>query len=85
MDVPMDNTAGCNMYSLMDGSSGYNQVGICLSDAEKIAFRTPIGNFYYVIMSFGLKNLGLLIKESWWQSFMILSMYILKFALMISW
>ena len=25
-------------------------------DTEKIAFRTPIGNFYYTVMPFGLKN-----------------------------
>ena len=27
-----------------------------LRDAEKTAFRTPIGNFYYTVMPFGLKN-----------------------------
>jgi len=27
-------------------------------DAEKIAFRTPIRNFYYTVMPFGLKNVG---------------------------
>ncbi len=27
-------------------------------DAEKIAFRTPIENFYYTVMPFGLKNAG---------------------------
>ena len=27
-----------------------------LLDAQKIAFRTPFGNFYYKMMSFGLKN-----------------------------
>uniref|UniRef100_A0A2N9IWD6 Integrase catalytic domain-containing protein n=1 Tax=Fagus sylvatica TaxID=28930 RepID=A0A2N9IWD6_FAGSY len=27
-----------------------------VKDAEKTAFRTPIGNFYYTVMSFGLKN-----------------------------
>ena len=27
-------------------------------DAEKTAFRTPIGNFYYTVMPFGLKNIG---------------------------
>ena len=25
-------------------------------DAKKTAFRTPIGNFYYTVMPFGLKN-----------------------------
>ena len=25
-------------------------------DAKKTAFRTPIGNFYYTVMHFGLKN-----------------------------
>ena len=27
-------------------------------DAEKTAFRTPIGNFYYTVMPFWLKNTG---------------------------
>ena len=27
-------------------------------DAEKTAFRTPIDNFYYTVMPFGLKNAG---------------------------
>ena len=27
-------------------------------DAEKTAFCTPIGNFYYTVMPFGLKNTG---------------------------
>ncbi|GKV07206.1 hypothetical protein SLEP1_g19004 [Rubroshorea leprosula] len=58
MDVSMDNTTGCEMYSLIDSSSGYNQVSMCPSDAEKTAFRTPIGNFFYIVMPFGLKNVG---------------------------
>ena len=27
-------------------------------DAEKTALRTPIGNFYYTVMPFELKNAG---------------------------
>ena len=27
-------------------------------DAEKTAFKTPIGNFYSTVMPFGLKNVG---------------------------
>ena len=27
-------------------------------DAEKTTFRTPMGNFYYTVMPFGLKNAG---------------------------
>ncbi|XP_023915664.1 uncharacterized protein LOC112027226 [Quercus suber] len=36
--------------------SGYNQIRMAAKDVEKIAFRTPIGNFYYAVMPFGLKN-----------------------------
>jgi len=27
-------------------------------DAEKTAFRMPIGNFHYIVIPFGLKNVG---------------------------
>ncbi|GLU06483.1 hypothetical protein SLE2022_235150 [Rubroshorea leprosula] len=29
---------------------------VCANDVEKTAFHTPISNFYYVVMPFGLKN-----------------------------
>ena len=29
---------------------------MALKDMEKTAFRTAIGNFYYTVMPFGLKN-----------------------------
>ena len=48
------------MFSFMDGYSGYNQIHIAAKDVEKTAFRTPIGNFYYTVMPFGLKNAGLM-------------------------
>ena len=33
-------------------------------DAEKTAFRTPIGNFYYTVMPFGLKNVGVTYQQA---------------------
>ena len=46
------------MFSFMDGFSGYNQIRMAEVDAEKTAFRTPLGNFFYKVMPFGLKNAG---------------------------
>ena len=46
------------MFSFMDGFSGYNQIRMAPKDAEKMTFRTPIGNFYYTVILFGLKNAG---------------------------
>ena len=40
----------------MDGYSGYNQIRMATRDVEKTAFKIPIGNFYYTVMPFGLKN-----------------------------
>ena len=42
----------------LTGFSGYNQIRMSTKDAEKTVFRTPIGNFYYTVMPFGLKNAG---------------------------
>jgi len=58
MDLFIDATAGHEMFSFMDGYSGYNQIKMNPVDAEKTAFRTPIGNNYYTVMPFGLKNAG---------------------------
>jgi hypothetical protein len=58
MDLLIDSAAGHAMFSFMDGFSGYNQIRMSTKDAEKNAFRTPIGNFYYTVMAFGLKNVG---------------------------
>jgi hypothetical protein len=58
MDLLIDSATGHAMFSFMDGFSGYNQIRMSTKDAEKTAFRTPIGNFYYTVMPFGLKNVG---------------------------
>ena len=58
MDVLINSAVGNAMFSFMDGFSGYNQIKMALRDVEKTAFKTPIGNFYYIVMPFGLKNTG---------------------------
>ncbi|BFG30468.1 hypothetical protein CerSpe_167420 [Prunus speciosa] len=58
MDILIDSTSGQCLLSFMDGFSGYNQIKMSPRDAEKTAFRTPYGNFYYTVMPFGLKNAG---------------------------
>ena len=58
MDLLINYAAGSAMFSLMDGFSGYNQIKMASRDAEKTTFRTPMGNFYYTVMPFRLKNAG---------------------------
>ena len=58
MDMLIDLATGHAMFSFMDGFSGYNQIRMSSKDAVKTAFRTPIGNFHYTVMLFGLKNTG---------------------------
>lgn len=58
MDLLIDSAVGNVMFSFMDGFSGYNQIQMVPRDVEKTAFRTPIENFYYTVMPFGLKNVS---------------------------
>jgi hypothetical protein len=57
-ELVVDATTGFAALSFMDGSSGYNQIKMDPHDAYDTAFRTPKGNFYYMVMPFGLKNAG---------------------------
>lgn len=56
IDMLVDNTAKFNVFSLMDGFSGYNQIRMEPKDREKTTFITPWGTFLYRVMPFGLKN-----------------------------
>ena len=44
--------------SFLDTFQGYHQIPLALDDQEKTTFVTPIGNYHYKVMSFGLKNAG---------------------------
>ena len=46
------------MLSFMDGFSGYNQIKMDKDDTSKVSFNTDFGVFCYLVMAFGLKNVG---------------------------
>jgi hypothetical protein len=58
IDQIIDDCAGYEALSFMDGFSGYNQIQIHPADQYKTAFTTPWGTFSYHVMPFGLKNAG---------------------------
>ena len=58
IDQIIDECAGSEMYSFMDGFSGYNQINIAPGDQHKTAFICPWGTFAYKKLPFGLKNVG---------------------------
>ncbi|MCO5552309.1 hypothetical protein L7F22_005820 [Adiantum nelumboides] len=48
-DMMLDEIAGHEMYSFMDGYSGYNQLKIAPKDREKTTFITEWGAFMYLV------------------------------------
>ena len=55
-DGVLDAVAGHEVYSFLDGFSGYNQIRMHPDDQEKTAFVTEWGVFVAVVMMFGLKT-----------------------------
>ena len=58
IDQLVDATVGHHRMSFLDAFQGYHQIPLALDDQEKTAFVTPIGNYHYKVMPFGLKNTG---------------------------
>ena len=56
IDQIVDASARHGMLSFLDGFSGYHQIPMHPSDAEKTSFITPHGLYCYNVMRFGLKN-----------------------------
>ena len=44
--------------SFLDTFQGYHQISLTTEDQGKTAFVTPVGNYHYKVMPFGLKNAG---------------------------
>ena len=55
IDGVLDAVAGHEVYSFLDGFSGYNQIRMRPVDQEKRAFVTEWGVFVAVVMTFRLK------------------------------
>jgi hypothetical protein len=58
IDQIIDECAGYESFSFMDGFLGYNQIQIKPEDQHKMTFICPWGTFTYRKMPFGLKNAG---------------------------
>ena len=58
IDQLVDATYGHPRMSFLDAFQDYHQISLALPYQEKTAFLTLIGNYYYRVMPFGLKNAG---------------------------
>ena len=58
IDQLVDATVGHPRMSFLDAFQGYHQIPLALNGQEKTAFVTPVGNYHYKVMPFGLKNAG---------------------------
>ena len=56
IDQLVDATAGHPQMSFLDTFQRYHQIPLALDDKEKTSFGTPIGNYHYKVIPFGLKN-----------------------------
>jgi hypothetical protein len=59
-DLLIDSASGNKVISFLDGNAGYNQIFMVKEDVGKTVFRCPrfVGLFEWVVMTFGLKNVG---------------------------
>lgn len=69
IDQILDECIGSEIFSFMDGFSGYNQIQIRTEDQHKTAFICPQGTFAYKKMPFGLKNVGVTFQQAMMFSF----------------
>ena len=58
IDQLVDAIVGHLRMSFLDAFQGYHQIPLALNDQEKTVFVTPVGNYHYKVMPFGLKDAG---------------------------
>lgn len=60
----MDATTSHERFSFIVSFSCYNQIRMVPGDEEKIVFKTPVRNFFYVVMLFDHKNAGAMYQRT---------------------
>jgi hypothetical protein len=73
IDHIVDDYAGSEIFSLMDGFFRYNQINILSADQHKTDFICPWGTFAYRKLPFSLKNAGVTFNVPCLMLFMISS------------
>ena len=58
IDQLVNAIVGHPRMSFLDAFQGYHQIPLALDDQEKTTFVTPIENYHYKVIPFGLKNAG---------------------------
>ena len=58
IDQLVDAIMGHPWMSFLDVFQRYHQIPLALDNQERTSLVTPIGNYHYKVMSFGLKNAG---------------------------
>lgn len=58
IDQLIDGALGYKLLCFMDAYFGYNQICMNLANAPKTAFMNNLNKYYYVVMPFGIKNIG---------------------------
>jgi hypothetical protein len=58
IDQVVDSTSGCETLCILDAYSGYHQIAMKESGQLATSFITLFGSYCYIMMSFGLKNVG---------------------------
>ena len=54
IDKLVDAKVGHPWMNFFDAFQRYHQIPLALDDQEKIAFVTPVGNYHYKVMPFGV-------------------------------
>ncbi|XP_073154002.1 uncharacterized protein [Henckelia pumila] len=58
IDQLVDSTSGHELLCFLDVYQGYHQISLAKQDQDKVSFVTSTETYCYVVMPFGLKNVG---------------------------